>query len=580
MASLDDFFKKDGRLVNLDWLDIDPKDYENLPFNDIPPYIAIPKLEEAWSNVEDTNLNLVPNSDLNFNYEKPDSKKDVEDLLAFTKKQMMSGKKGNSLVEILKERSTPELIKKAYSRLKELSLEQGLLGNVYIDPTVFARCEEGSNFVSKKTKTARFVKAMDKCSNCCFNKKGRCDVYKKNIASQINYDAEMLDFYSRHFSNLNGQKITLSSKEELQKQFLFEPKIETKVAEFKPNTTEAKEKSLEDLENQYDSQLQELKNEISKAKEFEVGKDVSSFLIKGYSSRSIKDYIKTRYSSEEFEKNKETFNSILAYQGSLGKVYIDADKLSISTASEIENFIREIPKIKYVVVNPNGKLGSKIEEVCKRHNKEVVPTVNDIPKQAFRNEFEGYPSNIKSKVASIFEVDHIRGLRLAFIQDELIKTNFKTPKIENFELTAGMSLTEHTPKIINDVYFSHNKVINALDKGYPLSSIVRTAKNLGISDEEISNNIKKAFENIKQVSKHQLDINFSIPENVKVVMSQKDVNAGLEKPLENLPEFNSSKASIDTSVKDFDLRESSLNTSDIKEAKQDIEIKELNKFNI
>ena len=66
---LDSFLNtKEKRLVDLDWLNVSEEDYNNLPFDPVPHYIAEPKLVKEWSHEEDSkSLNLVPNSNLNFN---------------------------------------------------------------------------------------------------------------------------------------------------------------------------------------------------------------------------------------------------------------------------------------------------------------------------------------------------------------------------------------------------------------------------------------------------------------------------------------------------------------------------------
>jgi hypothetical protein len=209
----------------------------------------VPKLEQAWNYEEQrSNFNLVPNVENDFNYKGVDTHKldnqklnDGSKLINFLKLQMMSGKKGSELRQILADRAHPEILKSAFNELKKLSSELGLLGNVYIDPTLFTKCEDGADFVRKRAKTSKYVVAMDKCSGCSFNKEGRCDIYKKHLAKEVNYGEDTLGFYSKHFSNLEGKEVKIASRQELQNKFSKEEVKKEKIAEFKPSLNANKE---------------------------------------------------------------------------------------------------------------------------------------------------------------------------------------------------------------------------------------------------------------------------------------------------------------------------------------------------
>ena len=577
--SLDSFFKEKKGLANLDWLDIDPSEYDNMPFNDLPSYMAVPKLEEAWSHREDSNINLIPNQDLNFNQKTPqkDSAPDVQSLINFVKKQMMAGKTGKDLIEVVSKKVTPDIVKQAYSELEKLSKEQGLLGNVYIDPTLFSKCVEGSASLSKTTKTAKYVLAMDKCAGCAFNKSGRCEVYKKKVSTEIVYDQETLNFYSKHFSNLTGQDVVISSREELQKIFTYKPEIKERIAQNKPQENNEKdEKTLENKQQEYNQQLNDLKDSLNHLTEVKIGTEVSSLLIKGYNSHTIADHVKGKYSSEEFEKNKNIINSVLAKQGSFGRVFVEADLLPVDDSQDaynITNVVRNLPNIKFIIIRPEQTNFQKMQEVCRKQNKTIVPSITNIPMSAWESEFNMYPKNITEKISSIFKENPVKGLRLAFIQKNIAKSEIKP--VDNFEVKSSLDTTEYNPENKTIVSFSPSKIASALEKGYTLSSIILTGRKLGTQDTEISKNIKRAFESITSVHKYQMNVPFTLPENVKVILSQKDLNADLSKPLENIPAFafNSANAPVDTNVNDYGIVTSDLYVKDIKEAtSEDIEI--------
>lgn len=596
--SLDGFFneKESKSLSNLDWLVVNPDDYDNLPFDKTPEYISVPKLEQAWTHENDrSSFNLVPNSDFDFNYKTPSNTKesadkeklkDVNELLKFTKKMMMAGKKDSALRNIIKERTSPEVIKNAFDHLKKLSSEQGLLGHVYIDPSVFSKCTEGAEFVSKRAKTAKYLLAMDKCSGCVFNKQGRCDVYKKHVTSSISYDDNLFSFYSKHFSNLTGKPVRLASKEDLKVAFTFEAEEKTKTAEFKPNLNAdtSEDKTLEDKKEEYKKQLSDLQEALSKVSSSKLVKDVATLLMKGYSNHIIQKHIASKYSKEDLEKNKAALASILDKQGILGKVYVDASLLPINLCNKkeaqefFENHARDV---RYILSNCKcTSCGCKVQA-----SKQVVQSLEDIPKEIWDAAFNSYPIDIKNKLSSVYNTNKSKGLRLAYIQKSLIDNSIdKSKPVESFELSKKAADHGYNPTPKQEVYFTPKKVAAALSKGFPFSKIVKTANSLGLSKEDSLRVISSSLNShVDSLNKYQIDINMEIPGHVKIKKSNKDISLELSKPLEEIHviSYDSSESPVDTMVSDLQLQESKLGEDLFKESKsEDISIEGLDEFTI
>ena len=589
---------EEKRLVDLDWLDIKDGEYENLPFDPVPHYIAEPKLVQEWSHEEDSsNLNLVPNSEFNFNYNMPsrmssDIEHDVADLLKITAKEMMTGKTGEELVKAIKEKSNPLVIKAAQEHLQKLAKEQGLLGGVYVDPTVFNNCPEGSQFVAKRAKTAKFVVAMSACSSCVHNNCGRCTVYKKRIASEINYDKELFNFYSKHISSLLGRTVEIQSKDDLQRAFTAKNKDKPRIAEFKPKVGKDKEEekadTLEKKQVEFESQVEDLKKELNNVFGSKIASDVASLMVRKYSAKVIKDHISKKYSSEELSKHKEIFNYVLSKQGSLGRVFVEAEMFpqEIPLADNLDM----IPDVKFIIIKPNSPvlqnpgLG-KFKHKCRGLEKSIVESIQDIPRAAFQNEMNTYPEVIASKIASIFESDPVKGLRLAFLQSELLRRNSDAPIItENFDLQAKLDPTRYEPKVTKTASITPKKIVVALDKGYALSSIIKMGRKLGVADEDIRVSMKKAFEEVRAIHQRQLDIPVKLPEGVEVKISQKDLSFELDKKVSEHNahdiSFNSSEAPVDTLTNEMGLKDSNLDLKDIDKKSSDIEISGMNEFTI
>jgi len=594
LGNLDSFLNdKKDQLVDFNWLDINPKEYENVPFDPIPEYIAVPKLEEAWKHLEDKSINLVPNSNFNFNYKTPinsseDTLKEVPELINYVKKSMMAGKTGEDLIEEIRKKASPGLIKSAQEHLKKLSQEHGLLGNVYVDPTAFKKCEEGAIYTEKRSKTAKYVKAMSSCSDCTHNNCGRCSLYKRKIASEINYDKELFSFYEKHLSNLKCSQVSIQSKDDLRKAFVIKEKSSVKIAENKPSTkkVDKEEKTLEQKKKEYNEKIKVLKEDLSNFGKSGVAKDISTLVIAGYSSKDITDHIKHKYSKEEFEKNKDVIASILFKQGSLGKIYIEAENIPYKSCLEAKTFLTQnAPNTKYIVVNPNkpfcrcknrGEFGHK----CRNLNKVIIPSLGDIPNSEWSQEMSKYPKEVQEKISSIFEKDKVRGLRLAFLQNEINKNSYqKLEKFDNFEIREKITTELPQTKKANNISLSSDKIAHAIKKGHKLSSIISFGKKAGLSNELINKSLKEAFEKVETVNKHQLDIAWKPSDSVKVIVSQKDLNIDLQKPLENIPDFakSSSDAPSDNMLEELGLKQADLDVAEIKKANNSIEIEIPNK---
>ena len=583
LGDLNKYLSESGKITDYSWLDIDPKDYKNMPFNPIPEYVAVPKLEEQWKHLKDTNINLVPNVDLDYNYKTPDNKEKNQDalnLLDHIKKQMMSGKTGKELVEDIYTRSTPAVIRIAMDRITNLLQEQGLLGNVYVDPTVFNKCVDGATFTDKKAKTAKYVKRMAECSGCINNKQGRCEVYRKVLASEIVYDEKLLNFYSKHFSSLKGKEIIINSKSELKKAFLERPNKDVKSAEFKP-VEMPQEKTLEEKEKEFSKQYAELADELSKFPKDKVSKDISSLLIKGYSGKVIKDYISKKYSKEDIQKNKSVFENILSKQGSLGKIYIDANLLPFNNCFEAKEFFnKNASGVKYIISEENFcKCHGKSPCQCRNLNKQIVPNVESIPSEVWSEELGKYPTKVVDKISSIFKKNKIQGLRLAFLSNDLIKESYE--KTENYDLKSTLDSTNYSPKTANKIVLTNEKIAYALKKGHKLSSIMNIGKKAGMTE----NSLKEIFAKILTTAafpfyKYQIDIPIEMPKNT--IISQKDVSIDMKKTVSNIPDFmnDSSSAPIDNLITSLGIQSSKLEVGTFAKKKSDLEITGLDEFNI
>ena len=582
LGDLSKFVVAENKLTDFSWLDIDPKDYNNVPFDSLPAHIAIPKLEEAWSHEDATkNFNLVPNMNMDYNVPQPKAapEKDSTDILNLIKKQMMQGLHGQDLAEIVKSSISPEILKNAKDTLVKLAEEQGLLGNVYIDPSVFNRCADGSKLLEKKCKLAKYVKKMAKCSGCMYNKNERCEVYKKMLASEIVYDSRLLNFYANHFSNKIGKMINLESKKALAStiiQFSKKEQPSSRVAEFKPSVNETTEKTLPEKELEFQNAYADITKGLSNFEQDKTAQEVSQMMLKGYSNKIIKEH----FSSRQSQSDKKIVQSIISKQGSLGKVYIEAKLLPFKNCSEARDFLKDHATTASYLIDDSSFCKCANSTKCNNLNKIKIASLNNIPNTAFTKEFENYSTDVRNKIAHIFNSDPIRGLRLASIQKELkVPSPVSESKDENYNLVKEVNPNFYQPDTKKAVSLTSEKVASALKQGYTINNILATGKKLGFDLNVLSNTIKTACLMLKSINKYQVSSSVVLADTVKIIENQKDVNKAMSEPISQIPNFvNSSTANVEDINALFDIQSSELNVT-ISDNKKDIEITGLNSIN-
>jgi len=583
MATLGDiskFLGDSNKITDYSWLDIDPKDYKNMPFDPIPQYVVIPKLQEAWRHTNDSNANpnLVPNIDLNFN--KTPAKaapaptpENIHNFINFLKTQSVTLKKKDDLLDIIKNCSSSELRKAAKADLEKLASEYGLLWNVYIDPSIFSNCQQGAAFLNKKAKSALYVKAMSKCADCIHNTNNRCASYKKDIVSEIPFNDSLFGFYSAHLSGVHGMPIRVSSVSELRNAFLTTPKYDVPVAEFKPSMLEREGMTLEEKEQEFKEELAEIKQDLLNIDKEKVSKDLGLQLSLGYKGKVLKGYINQKYSKEELSIYKDVFTAVLSKQGSLGQVYFDPTYLPFKNCREarvLKNTKNQL--VKFIVI-PNGKedFCNCGEPSCKNLNVTKIPNLKSLPKVEWEQAIKSYPKEIVGKVLPIYKANPEKGIRLACLQNDLIDYIYK--KEETYDLKTSCDSCDTCAAETSKYNITVDKIIVALkDKKLPISSIIRAGKKLAADDKVIAK-IEEALTKLPFIRAYQLDREVKVPESLKVVSSDKEIaNA-------KTGVVSSIEAPVTNSVMDYGLVTSEV-TIEASEKKDDIEISGLAEFNI
>lgn len=205
-------------IVDLDWLEVDPSDLDNVPVED--EIRAIPQLEEAWKSNKSTNLHLVPNVG---DYARTISPHMISDqtpsIIDFAKNELMGGKSKKATTESLQKHFSSDDLKIASTQVSKVLAEEGLLGNVYIDPSSFSTCVSAKEKIAKTTKSSKYVIEMPKCTGCIFKAGSNCTLFSKELVSEVPYSASF-----SHYAALlesTGRKVasTKNPKESLKEAF-------------------------------------------------------------------------------------------------------------------------------------------------------------------------------------------------------------------------------------------------------------------------------------------------------------------------------------------------------------------------
>lgn len=243
LLAADSFDENHVRLPALDWLDLAEQDPERLP-KDCTGRMQ-KELEEAWGvhrrtngdtalvqaslagdfRLAENNLDLdsARYANLVDNPQPDRTRLSSEDLKVVVAESLRRSAAGYSLREVLTH--TANVLGAEAPRVKKamqaLAAEHGLAGNVFVRSSAYPGCHNGkwTEHVNKYAKSAKYVVASDKCSDCVNNQKGCCSVLQRSLVASVPWE-EARDAYLPRFVR-EGVKLASKGdpKEALRKAF-------------------------------------------------------------------------------------------------------------------------------------------------------------------------------------------------------------------------------------------------------------------------------------------------------------------------------------------------------------------------
>ena len=363
MADLGDIsgFLKEGAVNNLDWLDVNEKDYREL--SDLPKQNLdfAPDLEAAWSHTgQAPSTYLIPNKDvhrtmgdLSEAHGKLASTETLAQVEKVARLAIMQSTDPAKISNALKTRFDPWTLQAAKTVLAMALQERGLLGRYYIDAKDFPNCSRKASrseveFVKRNAGTAKFVQAKDQCLDCIHNAKSTCSVFHKELVLEVPYSSELASAVERSQCACGKQAVQASiqdPRERIKSAYLAgDVRVTGTVATPKPianpihqlkATVEPPKVHLPVLATQAQQNLAEqlawappvegrvastLKNASSK-KSFDICAFLRREMLKGRSEAELLQALKLSFSLDDLRATRSAWEPIYKEAGLYGIVY-------------------------------------------------------------------------------------------------------------------------------------------------------------------------------------------------------------------------------------------------------------------
>jgi hypothetical protein len=420
MADLGDIsgFLKEGAVNNLDWLDVNDKDYREL--SDLPKQNLdfAPDLEAAWSHEGAApSTYLVPNKDvprtmgdLSEVHGKLASEEILQRVAKVARLALMQSTDSGKFVDALKTRFDPWTIQAARPLITSILQERGLLGRYYIDASDFPNCSKKASrgevdFVKRNAGEARFLLAKDQCIDCVHNAKSTCSVFHKELVLEVPYSSELASAVERSQCACGKQAVQASiqdPRERIKAAYLAgNVQVTSHVETPKPMvnpvhqlkaTVEPPKVHLPVLATQAQQNLAEqlawvpptsgkvasMSKDASSKKAFDVCSFLQREMLKGRSEKELLQALKLSFSLDDLRATRSSWEPLYKEAGLYGTVYSSQE--SFDNCHEGADFIaKHNHQIKGIVASQKCAtcIYSKLNR-CLVYGKPLVAKAEDL----------------------------------------------------------------------------------------------------------------------------------------------------------------------------------------------------------
>lgn len=356
-------------VIDHSWLNVNPATYDNYP-SDNNPVRVLPKLSDLW-RMDNVGTVLIPNVTVqSLGVRSSDKDAAARDVIREAKKAAMNGKSGKDLAEHLRARFSKEQIEAASEGLRVVADEIGLLGNVYIDASAFSTEDEADKFLAtNRSKLARDLVYDPQMMNAPVITKLAVK-HRKNAVTEIAYTESLFDRYKGHL--VATGKITddyvIDSKESLKQAFLSEgpeksPRLYT-IHKEKVLSQEEVSSGINKLHEEREVEAQRAKEAILASRVRSVVSFIQENLSKGKSKASIKDMIRSKFTSDEISEMAPYIALTVSKEG-LTANHVDQLISKGSITELIGNELKKIAK-KHPIKTPTVESSERAPRVMVR----------------------------------------------------------------------------------------------------------------------------------------------------------------------------------------------------------------------
>lgn len=368
----------DAKVPDLDWASLDVKDYDNIPTTN--PVEVVPQLVAALSNSPEKGARLSGYVDVPAEKKASDNtEKAVGELVACAKREMMKGLKGRELAMKLASLFPPAVVGAAREPLAKAAEEQGLLGNVYIDLSVFDSCREAAQTLGpNRVRLADYVVGSPRRHSCGTHSEGYCRELHKTAVESVPYGTELFSKYTKHLrvAGLIGAAAEVSDKDTLRQALLKDPvKKHTTSIEIADNVG-VKEASLgvglDEALGTHTTSRDAAMDKYAGARP--VLAYMQDQMLRGVVGEDLKSLVGDKFPVDVIKECKGEMHRLASLQGLVGNVYVDvgyyksADDASRAIASAKT-------KPSYIVnTSPSAEHDGRIASVSKATGCRALPS--------------------------------------------------------------------------------------------------------------------------------------------------------------------------------------------------------------
>jgi hypothetical protein len=490
----------EAKVPDLDWASMDVASYDNIPTEN--KVETIPQLVEQWSNRPERGTRLVGLVEAPIKKSASEvSKESIDEVVTCAKKEMMKGLRGKELAEKLASIFPPWTIKAAKDSLKSVADEQGLLGSVYVDLSVFDSCREASEFLgANRIRLADYVVGNPRKHVCSSHHDGYCKELKKTAVSEVPYGPEMYDKYTKHLrvAGILSSSECVTDKETLRGALLKTPETRHQTSiEVPAKDKSAKLKGTETLEQALEKAASDREASSSK---YATSRPIMAYMqdqmLRGIIGDELKKSVGSRFSMDVVRSFSGDMRRLASLQGLVGNVYVD-----VGYYKNAEDAVQAISSAKtrpsYIVnTSPEAEYDGRIAAVAKATGCAPLPPDGAIDNKVAQGYIDDlrFSGRLSSEKADSYSKLLVAGRKpLAVLREAFLCTERTDKSLKSAAQMGTWYGGKSTNKVENRTAVTE-AAKKALDSGVStdrvqakLASIVPTAEATGMVHKLLSN---------------------------------------------------------------------------------------------